>query len=229
MRVSQVGQRLQILAVAVPVGYPRHGDQLRLFIHHFGKGLRRSHAVHVPDDTRLDAPGLRQLAVHHQRRHVVEIVDHHVVPGLQVQGIDHDVLALARGRNQADLADLGADEARELFPNGFLFFEHGAKQHGIAGLGREKLDGLVHRGLRRWADVGRVQVQGFAGDRKIRAHAQGIVAGRRRSGFYLRLIRFTAASDTCGTGQGRRGRNAHEFPSRYGHESLLLNLGQVDS
>ena len=38
--VRQVRQRLQILAVTVPVGYPRHGDQLRPVVHHLGEGIR---------------------------------------------------------------------------------------------------------------------------------------------------------------------------------------------
>ena len=233
MGVSQVGQRLQILAVAVPVGNPRHGDQLRPVVHHLGEGFGRCHAVHVPDDARLDAPGLGQLAIHHQRRHVVEIVDHHVVPGLQVQGVDHDVLAFTRGRDQSDLPDLGPDEARELLPHGFLFVEHLPQQDRIAGLGREKLDGLVHRGLRRWTDVRRVQIQGFVGDREIRAHAERVVAGRRQGGGRCSrgigrgLIRFGAACGPHDAGEGRRGRNAHELPSRYGHELLLLLVDMI--
>ena len=146
--MGQVRERLQVVPVAVAVGYPRHGDQFRLVIYHLGEGFRRGDAVHVAHDARFHAGGLGQLAVHHKRCRVVQIVDHHVVPGLQIQGVGHDVLALAGGRYQSDFPDFRPDQAGEFLSRGPCLLEHFAHQNGTPALGFHETGGCFYR--RQW-------------------------------------------------------------------------------
>ena len=54
-------------------------------------------------DPQLESPRRLELAVEDELRLVVQLVDHDVVAAAEVERVGDDVLALARGEQEADL------------------------------------------------------------------------------------------------------------------------------
>ena len=102
MAVREIRQRLHVVAEAVLVRDPRDRDQPRPLVHERLEVRSRHGPVSRLDDAQLDAGRLFEMAIQHEGRVVVQFVDDDVVPAREREGTRDDVLAFARGEQEAD-------------------------------------------------------------------------------------------------------------------------------
>ena len=178
--VREVREVLQIVAKAVLVGDPRDGQEPGLRIHERLEVLPVGASLDRGSDPELDAPFLLERLVEHVARRVMKVVHHHVVPGTEVEGGGHEVLALARGGEKTDLLRSRPEELRE-FPSRLVrLVEHRAQGDGVLRLGPHEIDSRLLDRPGDGTDVGGVQIGGAGGGGKIRSRRRRIERNARR-------------------------------------------------
>ncbi len=83
--MCQGRQSLQIVPVAILVGYPRDRYKSCALIHKLGEVFHASSTVNVLNDAQLNAASLRKVLIEDYRRVVVQIIDYNVVTSTQIQ------------------------------------------------------------------------------------------------------------------------------------------------
>ena len=181
--VGQLGERLDIVTIAVLVGHPGHRHEPRLGVDPRLEDLGRRRPVRQSlGRPHLDAGRACQMLIEHEAARVVEIVNDDVVTRLKTQGRRHDVLAFSRREEKSDLIRLGADQTRVLPAHLLTLLEHRTERHRADRLRLdETLSCLLHHLPRHRRDIGRVQVDAVSRHREIGPHPQRIVIRLHRS------------------------------------------------
>ena len=143
--VGQLGEGREVVAVAVLVGDPGHGDHPGASVDAIRERVHRHASIKGGHDANLDSPGFGEVLVEDVGGLEVKIVDHDVVAGAEVERPGHDVFPVAGGIEQSDLRFASADEPGELLPHGVGLLHHGSQAQGAAGLRVEKCPDGFHR------------------------------------------------------------------------------------
>ena len=114
------------------------------------------------------------MGVQYELGFVVQFVDDDVVAAAEVHRMGHDVLAFARGEEEADLVRARVDQLCVLRTHCVGLPQHVAEGDRRVAFRNRKLAARVHDRNRGRRDVRRVQEERGVGDGEIRAHTERI-------------------------------------------------------
>ena len=121
-RVRDLGQPLEVLAIAVAVRDPRHRDEPGAGVAGSIEIGQAGGAVVVRNDAELDAQLLLEFAIQQEAGLEMQVIDDDIVAGLQLQPARDDVFTGTGGLDETHFPGVHAEQAGELPAHALLPF-----------------------------------------------------------------------------------------------------------